>query len=511
MQWLNTIVDELIARHPNGEILIESGSSPSGTYHLGHMRELLTADALLLELRRRGRKARHIQFVDDLDNLRKIPVNVPQEFEEYLGMPICDIPAPDGSDQSYADYFLQTLIDACDALNIDVEYMRAHEKYRSGYFVPAIERCLERIPEIRRALESVSGRQLDEHWSPIQVLENGRLKKRRFVSIDKEHKTIVYEDVAGNEQTVRYDVGQVKLDWRLDWPGRWWMLGVDVEPSGRDHMTKGSSYDTGVEIMRDVYEAEAPYPVSYDFINMAGDTKKMSASKGTGLDAVEGAKIMPPEVVRYFVMSAPPLKRLYFDPINGVVQLMDEFAAFAAKEDKTESEQQLWEIATRGKNARRTVSRVPFSHLVASYQASLKDTDKAIEVIKRTEHAETAEQDTEIIRNELKFIDNWLQKRAPEDVKFELAEDVDAGQFDDIQREFLARLADKIADAPEDADGEWFHKTVYDFKESMGLAPKEMFVTLYQVLIGKSSGPRAGWFLSILPRDWLVARLKLEK
>ena len=73
MQWLNKIADELIARHPEGEILIESGASPSGTYHLGHMRELMTSDAILLELRRRGRRARHVQFVDDLDALRKVP------------------------------------------------------------------------------------------------------------------------------------------------------------------------------------------------------------------------------------------------------------------------------------------------------------------------------------------------------------------------------------------------------------------------------------------------------
>jgi lysyl-tRNA synthetase class 1 len=40
--------------------------------------------------------------------------------------------------------------------------------------------------------------------------------------------------------------------------------------------------------------------------------------------------------------------------------------------------------------------------------------------------------------------------------------------------------------------------------------PKEMFTTLYRALIGKDSGPRAGWFLSILPRDWLVVRLHLD-
>jgi lysyl-tRNA synthetase, class I len=43
------------------------------------------------------------------------------------------------------------------------------------------------------------------------------------------------------------------------------------------------------------------------------------------------------------------------------------------------------------------------------------------------------------------------------------------------------------------------------------MAPKELFTVLYRAIIGKNSGPRAGWFLSMLPRDWLVARLKLEK
>jgi lysyl-tRNA synthetase class 1 len=512
MQWINQIADDVIARHPEGEILVESGGSPSGTYHIGHMRELVTCDAIVLELRRRGRQARHIYYTDDLDGLRKIPVNVPAEFEKYLGYPLCDVPSPDGAEgKSYGDFFLQTLIDGCDALNIEVEFLRSYEKYRSGFFVPAIERCLERIPEIRRALETVSGRTLEEGWSPIQIMEQGRLKKRKFLKLDKEAKLIHYEDANGQEQTVRYDNGETKLDWRLDWPGRWWLLKVQVEPSGRDHMTKGSSYDTGVEIMKDVYEAEAPYPVSYDFINMVGDTKKMSASKGTGLDAVEGSKIMPPEVMRYFILRAAPLKRLYFDPVNGVVQLMDEFAAFAAKPDKTESEQQLWYLCTRGDTETRSVARVPFSHLVASYQASLKDADKTLEVIKRTEHAATADEDAEIIRKELQFIDEWLRLRAPDEVKFSLAEQVDFSQFSGAEKQFLQKLAAKAAEAPEDADGAYFHNAIYALKDELGLAPKEMFTTLYRALIAKDSGPRAGWFLSMLPRDWLVTRLKLEK
>jgi len=218
---------------------------------------------------------------------------------------------------------------------------------------------------------------------------------------------------------------------------------------------------------------------------------------------------MPPEVVRYFVLRAAPSKRLYFDPVNGVVQLMDEFAALAAKPDKTESEKQLLYVCTHGQE-RKTVSRVPFSHLVESYQASLKNVDETLQVISRTEYGKVAQEDAEIIRNELTFINNWLQKRAPEDAKFELTQHVDPTQFTESEKAFLNKLGDKVASAPPDADGNWFHTAIYELKDESGLEPKAMFSALYRALIGKTSGPRAGWFLSILPRDWLIDRLHLK-
>lgn len=511
MNWLNQIVDELEARHPDGEILIESGSAPSGAYHLGHLREVLTPDAIYVELKRRGRKARHIHFVDDLDAFRKVPYNIPAEYEQYLGMPLCDVPAPDGSARSYADFFLSGLQEVCEILGIEVEFIHSYQKYRTGFDVPAIEKVMTSLSEVRNAIQAASNRQLDEDWVPIQILVDGRFKNRKFVSIDTENKIIHFVHADGTDGEVNYAKGEVKLDWRLDWPTHWWLQDVHVEPFGRDHSSAGSSYDTGAQLMQDVFKAAPPLPVPYDFINMVGDTKKMSASKGTGLTALESAQIMPAEVMRFFVLRAPASKLLHFDPVNGLIQLMDEFAALAAKPDveKTESEKQLLYICTHGQD-HKTVSRVPFSHLVASYQASLRDSDKTLEVIKRTEHAQTAIEDAEIIRNELKFIDAWLEKRAPEDVKFSLVKDFDAIQLTEQQQAFLKALGAKVAQAAPDADGAWFHDAIYELKDELGLAPKEMFQTLYQAIIGKNSGPRAGWFLSILPREWLVKRLLLE-
>jgi lysyl-tRNA synthetase class 1 len=507
MQWLNKVADDVVKAHPQGEILIESGGSPSGTHHLGHLRELITCDAIMLELRRRGRDPRHVYFVDDLDGLRKIPINVPVEFEKYLGQPLCDIPAPAGGAKSYADYFLKGLTSTAKALGIEVEFIRSHKKYRSGFFVPAIEKSLERLNQAKAALEKISGRQLDDNWSPVQIMEQGYLKKRRFLEIDTKAKALTYEDKNGAAQTTGYTKGEVKLDWRLDWPGRWWLMEVNVEPFGRDHASAGGSYDTGVQIMKDVYQAKAPLPVPYDFVNLAGDTKKMSASKGTGLDAESVTKVLPPEIIRFFMLRFPPSKRLYFDPQNGVSNLIDEFAELLAKPDKAEDETRLVELSINGVEP--TVSNIPFSHLVASYQAALKDVDKTLEIIRRTEHKATVDEQEETIKKELKFIDQWLKNWAPDEVKFDLA-DKPPKLISELEREYLLKLAKIIDQAPADADGEWFHKAIYELKDSTNLTPKQLFSTLYKVLINEDHGPRAGWFLSILPRDWLIKRLRLE-
>ena len=507
MQWLNTIVDKLIEKHPDGEIVVSSGVSPSGTYHLGTLREVLTAEVVARELRRRGVKARHIHVVDDLDVFRKVPQNVDESFSQYLGRPLCDVPAPDGSDRSFADYFLSDLIEAIDIMSLEVEVVRASERYRGGFYVSAIEKTVENIDRVRSILEEVSGRKLDPNWTPIQIIEDGRIKNRQFTSIDTDKKTITYTDKDGEPAAAHYDNGEVALSWRVDWPARWWLLGVNAEPFGRDHATKGGSYDTGMVIARDVFGIEPPLPVPYNFINRVGDTKKMSKSAGDVVTAKQLLSILPPEIVWFFLLRSSPDKQLFFGEGETLLRLFDDFAELQAKQGKELWEQQLLELCLEGIDEP-TVSNIPFSHLVSSYQAALRDSNETIEIISRTEHARVAIEQKSTIEKELRFIDSWLDAWAPEDLKFSLRQDVDASEFTEAERAYFLALGRKIADAPVDADGAWFHDAIYGFKEEVELRPKELFSSLYRLLIGKTSGPRAGWFLSILPQDWLVNRLE---
>lgn len=508
--WLEDIAGRIETDFPDGEITVSSGVSPSGKYHLGTLREIMTAEALARALRLRGRTVRHLHVVDDLDVFRKVPADLPAEFEQHLGKPLCDIPSPEGTDQSYADYFVQDLGQISAGLGLDMEIIRAHERYRAGFFVPAIETALSHIEQIKQILVEVSGHQLGEEWSPVQVIEDGHLKTRKFVGLHQDDKTIEYIDQHGQSQSASYAQGDVKLNWRIDWPARWWLLGVQVEPFGRDHATKGGSYDTGQRLVKEIFNSQPPVPVPYQFINRTGETKKMSKSAGNVVTAVGLLDIMPPEIIWYFMLRSAPSRELKFDEGKTLMQLFDDFSALLSKPDKSPAEDKLLEVCLHGIE-QPTVSTVPFSHLVASYQASLKDPSATLEVIKRTEHAAAVQGQSDIIEKELAFIDNWLKTQAPAEVKFELSQRPQPDKFSTEDKAVLSALADKIAGGPPDADGEWFHKRIYELKEEFDRPPKQLFVLIYRALIGQEFGPRAGWFLSQLDRSWLIKRLRLEE
>ena len=105
--WIDRVAEQVEehVRRTKGEsahIVCASGISPSGTIHLGNLRELITVHLVCEELRARGHDVEHIHSWDDFDRFRKVPVGVPDSFAQHVGKPICDIPDPGGEYDSYA-------------------------------------------------------------------------------------------------------------------------------------------------------------------------------------------------------------------------------------------------------------------------------------------------------------------------------------------------------------------------------------------------------------------------
>ncbi len=474
--WLDIVVADIIDKHPKGEIIVSSGVAPSGIYHVGHLREVLTADAVTYALKEAGREARHLHFCDDLDPFRKVPAGVPEKYNEFIGQTLNAVPDPNNCHKSYAEHYLAEFLDVIEPLKIDMEVLRSHELYEAGKFNDSIAKVTEKLDAVKKIITEVTGRKLPEDWTPID----------------------------------EYPDGTTKLSWRLDWPARWALYGVQVEPFGRDHASKGGSYDSGKELVKQVFSGEAPYPVPYEFINPKGQSKKMSASAGTGLTPADVLKVMPAEILRYFILKSRPERTLQFDSGLGIYNLIEEYSQIeqAVRSNEFHEFRRAYEIASGG-TKEQTISSVPFSHLVASYQAALGKPDQVSEILERTGYEAAVKDQKAVLTRELDYVKHWLAKYAPEEVKFEVQEKLPKIDLSGDQKAFLADLADGL-EKEEDLTGQGIHDLVYACREKADLRPIEAFQAVYKVLLGKDSGPRAGWFLETLDRKFVLNRLRLK-
>lgn len=496
--WLDVEVARIIEKYPEGEIVVSSGISPSASYHIGHYPEVLMAEALAWGLRQSGRKAKHIHVVDNMDPLRKRYEFLPPEYEQYVGWPVCLVPSPYG-EGSYADYFFEQFHKYFKDMGIAPdEIVRSYEDlYCSGRMAVQIEKVLERLDEVKRTFAGF-GREVAADWTPVQVKTDDNC----FINAspdtwDKESRTI---------EGVSYTDGGAKLNWRLDWPARWQVLGIQVEPfNAHEHGAAGGSYETGRAFSEAIFEYPAPMPgAKYGNVHLGDDTIKMSASKGNLITPEETLKIIPPSILRYFVVRSRPPKTLRFDPGSKLINLIDEYKQVAAADAAGEPHDFI--EAYRFANIGDKLTSVPFGHLVSVYQAALGDIDKTIEILERTGY----EAEKSALQNELKYVDNWLESYAPDSVKFSLQNDLPALDLEENQTKFLADLASRI-ESEKNLDAEWVHAVIYELKDKYRLKPAQVFKAIYRVLLGQDSGPKAGWFLTTLDEDWLVKRLRLEE
>src|SRR3954452_3330953 len=135
--WVARLADEVIAeaerRAAGGTIVCASGISPSGPIHLGNLREVLTPHFVADELRRRGRDVVHLLSWDDYDRFRRVPVGVDPSWAEHIGKPLTSVPAPPGSTHAnWAEHFKAPLLEALDALGVEVRAVSQTQMYTSG-------------------------------------------------------------------------------------------------------------------------------------------------------------------------------------------------------------------------------------------------------------------------------------------------------------------------------------------------------------------------------------------
>jgi lysyl-tRNA synthetase class 1 len=149
--WPYEEARKLLKRWPDGKpggqpMIFETGYGPSGLPHIGTWNEVARTTFVRKAYEElTGNPTRLIAFSDDLDGLRKVPDNVPEQamLTENLGKPLTRIPDPFGTHESFAHHNNAMLRTFLDRFGFDYEFVSATDCYTSGRFDDVIRNVLQ--------------------------------------------------------------------------------------------------------------------------------------------------------------------------------------------------------------------------------------------------------------------------------------------------------------------------------------------------------------------------------
>ena len=505
MHWADVVAETLL--ESGKEHVISSGITPSGPIHLGSLREILTADAIVRSVNEKGGNARLVYIADNADPLRKVyPFLDEIKYQEFVGRPLAEIPAPEG-DGSYDDYFLKPFFKSLKEVGVFPEVVNNYKFYNDGKFKNCTRTIIDNREKVRDILESVSGRQLPKTWFPWTFKNNDdKLCDGKLIKYEWPY--VYFENNEGEEVVNHLEKGEGKLPWRLDWPSKWKILGVTFEAFGKDHATKGGSYDTGKRIIEDVLEEKVPHHIVYEWINLKGKGV-MHSSTGLAISAEEMLRMAPPEVIRWLIMQPQPSRHIDFDPGLGLLNSVDKYDRMEQEYNAKEAEEntaRALELSQVKGSAMSKLQALPYRHLVTLVQ-SKSDTRDIIKALKRTGDINGLNDEEKYRLNKrIQCIKGWLNNHAPESVKFEIQAKPPTLNFNDKDIERIANLKEKMTSV--EWNPEAIHDAFYELQESYNMPAKEYFRIMYLILLGKEKGPRLGFFLATINRDFVVKRLE---
>jgi lysyl-tRNA synthetase class 1 len=495
-----------IAKSGKREVLFETGYGPSGLPHIGtfgevarttmvrHAFRVLTGDAVPTRL---------VCFSDDMDGLRKVPTNIPNQelVAKHLGKPLTEIPDPFGLYPSFGAHNNAMLRSFLDRFGFEYEFLSATECYRSGRFDAALRRMLECYEAVMAIMLPTLGPDRRATYSPFLPISprTGQVLQVPILERDAARGTIVYRDPETGE-LVETPVtgGACKLQWKPDWAMRWYALGVDYEMAGKDLI---DSVKNSSAICR-ALGGEPPDGFNYElFLDENGS--KISKSLGNGLTIEEWLAYASPESLSLFMYREPrKAKRLHFDVIPRQVEEYFQFLdAYRRQTPKEQLQNPVWHIHS---GAPPTIDMpVSFSLLLNLVAASNADRSEVLWGFIRRHVPGVAPETHPALDALVGYAVRYYHDHVKPTKRFEPP--------DARARAALAELDAALAGLPQDASAEMIQSAVYEvgrahYPDESGKAKgpdgrpgvsQAFFGMLYRTLIGQERGPRFGSFVAL--------------
>lgn len=509
MHWTDVMGQRLAQQ--GQEHIIATGITPSGEFHIGHLREILTGDMITRAAKRAGLKAELVFVVDNADPLRKVYPFLDKSYEEFIGQQLGAIPAPDSEGKpdwrrfeqegwTYGDHFLTPFLDALKQIGVEPRLIPNLQAYRSGMFADAAKRCCDDIETVKEIIERVSSRELPSGWFPWQPLNSkGSLDGVTITGYD--YPLVHWEDEHGESGSSDITKGEGKLPWRLDWPAKWGHNNVTCEPFGKDHGASGGSYDTGKELAEFMGHAP-PLPLTYEWISLRGQGA-MSSSTGNTIGPIEALELVPPQILRFLIANSKPNKAIEFDTGMGLVNLADEYERLCSRDfetelnDETKSRRQRVQIEDSQAALRLSMiseedssqaTAVSFRHLALLAQIKVEDK----QVWESLRESGAIDSPSPVLKDRLIRMRAWIKSsHFPEEMRIQIMTEPHQealSHLEQHQRDLLPTLLTCFEDAAWDVSG--ITGAIKTIAEKTEASMKDVYRTCYAVFMGAERGPR---------------------
>ncbi|MFN3576940.1 MAG: lysine--tRNA ligase [Tabrizicola sp.] len=484
-----------------GYVLFETGYGPSGLPHIGTFGEVARTTMI-----RRAFEiisdipTRLICFSDDVDGMRKVPDNVPQQemLRQHMQKPLTSVPDPYGEFESFGHHNNAMLRRFLDTFGFEYEFISATEFYKSGRFDDTLRLAAERYDRIMEIMLPSLREERQQTYScflPIHP-ETGRVLYVPMKEVNAKDATITFDDEEGREWTLPVTGGHVKLQWKPDFGARWAALGVDFEMYGKDHSTNTPIYDGICEVLG----GRKPNHFTYElFLDERG--QKISKSKGNGLTIDEWLTYAATESLSYFMYQKPrTAKRLWWDVIpKAVDEYHQQLKAFPEQSLDQQVNNPVWHIHNgKPPESRMVVSFAMLLNLASV--AAAKDAAGLWKFIRRYAPEASPETNPDLDAAAGFAVRYFADKIAPTRA-FRLPTDTERAAMEDL----LGRL--KAWDGG--LDDEALQSMVFAVGKEHGFEPlRDWFKALYEVLLGASEGPRFGGFIALYGVEETVALME---
>ncbi|GAA3799154.1 lysine--tRNA ligase [Qipengyuania pelagi] len=523
--WPFQEAQKLLKRYPDGAkpdgspVLFETGYGPSGLPHIGTFQEVLRTTLVrrafeaLIGAKPEDGKTRLVAFSDDMDGLRKVPDNVPNQqlLQDNLHLPLSRVPNPFDTDHdSFAAHNNAMLREFLDRFGFAYEFVSASDRYNSGAFDDALREVMRKNQAILDIMLPTLRAERAATYSPIMPISptTGRVLQVPVEVVDAEAGTVRFTDEDGSEIEQSALGGMAKLQWKVDFAMRWVAQGVDYEMYGKD-LT-----DTGIQSgkIAQVLGGRKPEGLIYElFLDENGE--KISKSKGNGLTIEQWLEYGSEDSLGFYIFPNPKsAKQLH----GGVIpRAVDDYWQFRERLAEQDLDKQLgnpvWHLARAnggfvGSEAPGAGDSLPVTYALllnlVGVLGAQADRDQVWSYLGNyiadpdpSAHPELDALVDKALAYNRDFVAPSLQRRK--------AEQNEAAA--------LQRLDQELAGMAQGTSAEDIQTAIYEIgkDEAYGFESlRDWFKALYQTLLGSDQGPRMGSFVALYGIDNTRALIK---